>query len=295
VYDEVLHAFICDRESVLRSQHQVWQNNLLSSFVAFMIFLSGANFAGEQIKTLMEKLFPWLEIAGTPVGFSLFTWSIFVIELAFVVYGTSRMIYYSDFADSVSSKFAPDRSDLVKQSYLSGGPSPHYRTDLRRQLYASYEHILVKQFLKREYTARRHNSLTHRGLRFLWSLVLSLFVSMWISINPRPEVIRPWDTAKASSETCEKYHYRALWPLALGRSMCVGVLWASTGAWFVALRTSLRDLAPVFVVAAVLSLTIYSCQFAFYWWRTGRLSVVSEAEAKRSQGSLLRNTCGNDG
>ena len=277
-YDSALRDFVAEREQIARSQEQVWHNNILATIVAFVVFLAGTNIGKGQITNTINELFP-LVIDEKIMGFALFIWFISAFVIAFIAYSYSRILYYSKLADSIGSEFKPDRDDLIEWSYLRGGASRNHLTDLRRQFYSSYEHILTIQFLEEEYKDIHEQGKEDekRGLRhhWVWEAIRSIIGFFaggdWISLDPR-----------RSEEPPFKYHYRALfWPHALCRSFSLGFSWASIGGLWVAWRTGSPELTNIFVVFA--SISIVSCFFQYVRF-SGRIEELCEnAHKEKSQ------------
>jgi len=223
-YDKALRAFVTEREQQERSQAQVWQNCFLASLVAFVIFLAGANIGGGLVMNITNDIYSNIfDPSGEPIGFGIFMWFVTGTAFTLAIYSLSRTIYYSKLADMISSEFKPIRNDLFPPDSLTEGRSVNNLTDLRRQFYGSYEHILTKQKLEREYWNRHINEhLKKCGGRgsnpssFLQRMIMAPIGGYWVSLMPQ-----------CLEEFPHKYHLKAPMTWVLVRSVLLGFFWAS--------------------------------------------------------------------
>jgi hypothetical protein len=213
---------------------------------------------------LANELVP-LSFDGEPVGFGILVWLIIASALSFIFFGGSRYLYFSQLADSIASKFKPEPEDLLESDPDgTGRPS----TDLRRQLYASFEHVLAIQFLEEEYSEYHELEPSRprtRGQRiggFIKSLVEFFLGGRWISLDPRRSDADP-----------DGYQFMAsLWPHGVFRSDSLGLFWSSIFALVAARAGGSHGLSNFFLLIAGIFFVLYFVQFIRFWGRVEKLS-----------------------
>ncbi len=278
-YDRALRSFVAEREQISRSQAHVWHNCILATFVAFVVLLVGANFGEGQIIDTIDRIIP-LTMDDEPVGFGLFLWFVSALALAFIAYSHSRILYYSDLADLMASEFKPDKGELLEWDDLGGEESGNRLTDLRRQFYSNYEHILTIQFLEKEHRIIHEEPVKtgkkpDPGHRLVSGVILPIVEFLaggkWISLDPRMAEEAPF-----------KYHYRAqFWPHASCRSISLGFFWASIGGAWAAMQTGLPGLSNILLIVTAISLVSYFFQYVRFSGGIERLSETAQEDTSQ--------------
>ncbi|MBU7004822.1 MAG: hypothetical protein HXS50_04595 [Theionarchaea archaeon] len=272
IYDESLRGFIAEREEISWSRARSWQVNILAVFLALTVFTVGINLDGGSMADLGNELVP-LSFDGEPIGLGILVWLIVAFALSFIFFGSSRYLYFSQLADLIASNFKPELKDLLETDPDS---TSRLSTDLRRQFYVSYEHILARQFLEEEY--REYHELEPgrprtRGQKiggFIRSLVEFFLGGRWISLDPRRSEGDP-----------DRYRFMAaLWPHGVIRSDCLGLFWSSVFALVVARAGGSHGLSNVFLLIAGIFFVIYFVQFIRFWGRVEKLSEGIQARPK---------------